>query len=52
VLVAEGLSDKSVAERLFISPRTVANHVNNVLGKLGVGSRSAAVALAIRNRLI
>jgi non-specific serine/threonine protein kinase len=52
VLVAEGLSDKAIAERLYISPRTVANHVNNMLGKLGVGSRSAAVALAIRNRLI
>jgi DNA-binding NarL/FixJ family response regulator len=52
VLVAEGLSDKAIAERLYISPRTVANHVNNMLGKLGVASRSAAVALAIRNRLI
>ncbi|MGE3796316.1 MAG: LuxR C-terminal-related transcriptional regulator [Thermomicrobiales bacterium] len=52
ILVADGLSDKAIGDKLFISPRTVANHMNHILGKLGVGSRAAAVAIAIRGRQI
>jgi non-specific serine/threonine protein kinase len=52
MLVADGLSDKAIADRLFISPRTVANHMNHILGKLDVGSRAAAVAQAIRAKQI
>ncbi len=47
-LLAEGLSNKEIAARLCLAPRTVANHVASILGKLGVGSRAAAVAYAIR----
>jgi predicted ATPase/DNA-binding CsgD family transcriptional regulator len=47
-LMVEGASDPEIAERLFISRRTASNHVHAILGKLGVGSRSAAVALAVR----
>lgn len=41
-----GLGRKAVAERLYLSPHTVRTHMQNVLGKLGVHSTLAAVALA------
>ncbi|MEI7032392.1 response regulator transcription factor [Streptomyces pratensis] len=44
-----GLGRKAVAERLFLSPHTVRTHMQNVLGKLGVHSTLAAVALARRS---
>ncbi|SER42159.1 two component transcriptional regulator, LuxR family [Streptomyces sp. yr375] len=43
-----GLGRKAVADRLFLSPHTVRTHMQNVLGKLGVHSTLAAVALARR----
>ena len=48
LLVAEGLSDRDVAEALFVSQGTVRSHLTNIFGKLGVGSRTAAVAAARR----
>ncbi len=51
-LVAEGCRDREIAERLFLSHHTVANHVRNILGKLEVQSRAAAISLAIRGGLI
>lgn len=47
-LVAEGQTDRKVAERLVISPRTVNRHMSNMLGKLAVPGRTAAVAYTIR----
>ena len=45
-LVAEGLSDAEVAEKLYVSPRTVGGHLRGVYGKLGVKSRTAATKKA------
>jgi pimeloyl-ACP methyl ester carboxylesterase/DNA-binding CsgD family transcriptional regulator len=47
-LVADGLSDADIAERLVLSPHTVHRHVANILTKLGVHSRAAAAAHAAR----
>ncbi len=51
-LVAEGLSDRAIAEALFVGPATVRAHLTNAYGKLGVGSRTAAVAAARRLGLL
>jgi DNA-binding NarL/FixJ family response regulator len=48
VLVAEGLSNQQIADSLVISERTARTHVSNILGKLGVASRTQAALLAIR----
>jgi predicted ATPase/DNA-binding CsgD family transcriptional regulator len=50
-LVAGGLSDILVAERLVISRRTVSTHLTAIYGKLGVNSRSAATRYAIEHHL-
>ncbi len=51
-LVAEGHTDREVAEALIISPRTVNRHLSNVFVKLDVPGRAAAVAFAIRQGLV
>jgi DNA-binding NarL/FixJ family response regulator len=51
-LVAEGLTDRAIGGRLFISHRTVERHVSNLLAKLEVDRRSELVATAHRERLI
>ncbi|MEU8149212.1 AAA family ATPase [Nonomuraea sp. NPDC048901] len=51
-LVAEGLSNRQIAERLFISARTSGVHVSNIMAKLGVASRVEAAALARRTGLL
>ena len=51
-LVAEGLSNQAIGERLFVSEHTVHRHVANILNKLSVSSRAAAVAQASRHGLI
>jgi pimeloyl-ACP methyl ester carboxylesterase len=51
-LVAAGLSDAEIAERLVLSPHTVHRHVANIRTKLGLPSRAAAVAHAARIGLL
>ena len=51
-LVAEGHTDREVAETLIISPRTVNRHLSNIFVKIDVPGRAAAVAYAIRQGLV
>ena len=51
-LLTEGLAQHGIAERLFISQKTVATHVENIFRKLGVHSRAQAVAVAFREGLL
>jgi DNA-binding NarL/FixJ family response regulator len=51
-LLADGLAQREIAEKLCISPKTVGTHFEHILGKLGVHSRAQAVAAAYRQRLI
>lgn len=50
-LLSDGLEQKAIAGRLSISPKTVAIHIEHILGKLHVHSRAQAVALAFREDL-
>jgi NarL family two-component system response regulator LiaR len=51
-LMVEGLNNTQIAGRLVVSPSTIKSHVSNILSKLGVTSRTEAVTLALRNRLV
>lgn len=51
-MIATGVSTKAAADTLHVSPATVRNHVQNILGKLGAHSRLEAVAMATRQRLL
>lgn len=51
-LIAQGKSNRVIAQELVLSEKTVANHVANILGKLGVENRAAATAFAIRHGLV
>src|SRR5206468_2172381 len=50
-LLAEGLTNAELAARLFISPKTAAVHVSNILAKLGMATRSEVAAFAVREGL-
>lgn len=50
--LADGLSNRQIADQLFISPTTVKTHVAHIYEKLGVDTRAAAVAVASERRLI
>jgi DNA-binding NarL/FixJ family response regulator len=50
-LVAAGLTNVEIGERLVLSPRTVQAHLRSIYGKLGISSRSAATRYAIEHKL-
>lgn len=51
-LMKQGMSNRAIAERLIISSSTADFHVSNILGKLGVSTRTEAVALAVKHHLV
>jgi DNA-binding NarL/FixJ family response regulator len=51
-LLADGMTNAAIAQTLFISSKTVATHIHGVFAKLGVRSRSEAVAFAFREGLV
>lgn len=51
-LVAEGLGNRDIAKRLFISENTVKNHLRGILEKLGLRSRTEAASYALRNGVV
>jgi len=51
-LMVQGLSNTAIAERLVVSPSTAKAHVSSILSKLGVTSRTEAVALAMQHHLV
>ena len=50
-LLVDGLSQPEIAERLYLSPKTVGTHIQRIMGKMGVKSRTQAVAVAAREGL-
>ena len=48
-LLAEGLPNEDIAEKLYISERTVRSHVSNILGKLDLANRTQAALYAVKN---
>ena len=48
-LVAQGLSNREIAEQLFIIPKTAEHHASRIYSKLGVSTRAEAAAFAVRN---
>jgi NarL family two-component system response regulator LiaR len=51
-LMIEGLNNTQIAGKLTVSPSTIKSHVSNILSKLGVASRTEAVTLALRNKIV
>ena len=51
-LVAQGLNNRDIAAKLFISENTVKNHIRNILDKLHLHSRMEAVVYAVREKMI
>ncbi|SHI35046.1 regulatory protein, luxR family [Desulfofundulus thermosubterraneus DSM 16057] len=51
-LLAQGESNKSIAQKLFISEKTVKNHLTNIFQKLNVNDRTQVVLYAIKNKLV
>jgi two-component system response regulator DevR len=51
VLIADGLTNRDIAERLFLSDGTVRNYVSNVLSKLSLSNRAEAAAFAVQHKV-
>jgi DNA-binding NarL/FixJ family response regulator len=52
ILVGQGLTNRQIAERLVVSERAAAAHVENILNKLGVGSRTQIAVWASERKLL
>ncbi|MGH2779878.1 MAG: response regulator transcription factor, partial [Thermoleophilaceae bacterium] len=51
-LIARGRSNREVAQQLFIAPKTVGRHVENLYRKIGISSRAAAAVFAMEHDLL
>jgi DNA-binding NarL/FixJ family response regulator len=51
-VAAEGLTAKQIASRLGVRERTITTHLGRIYGKLGVGTRVAAIRVAAQNGLV
>jgi DNA-binding NarL/FixJ family response regulator len=51
-LIARGRTNKEVAASLYLSPKTVGRHVENIYAKIGATSRAAAAVFAMEHRLL
>lgn len=51
-LITQGLLNKEIAQKLFISEKTVKNHVSNIFKKIGVNDRTQAAVFAIKNSIV
>ncbi|MGD2049957.1 MAG: response regulator transcription factor [Chloroflexota bacterium] len=52
VLMVEGLNNREIAERLYVSRATAKAHVSHIFNKLGVSNRAEAITLALREKLV
>jgi NarL family two-component system response regulator LiaR len=52
VLLVEGLNNREIAERLFVSRATAKAHVSHILDKMGVSNRAEAIAVALRENIV
>src|SRR5918996_5423705 len=51
-LVAQGLSNREIARRLYVSPRTAEHHVQHIYAKIGASSRASAALFAMQHGLL
>lgn len=51
VLITEGMTNKKIAENLFLGEKTARNYVSNILRKLGFSSRSEVIAFGLKNKI-
>jgi DNA-binding NarL/FixJ family response regulator len=51
-LLARGLLNKQIAQRLYITPKTVSNHIEHIYAKIGVSTRAAAALFATEHGLL
>ncbi|MGA9830579.1 MAG: LuxR C-terminal-related transcriptional regulator, partial [Trebonia sp.] len=52
ILLARGMSNKRIAERLVITPKTAGNHVEHIYTKIGASSRAGAALFAVQHGLL
>jgi DNA-binding NarL/FixJ family response regulator len=52
VFLCDGLSPKEIADKIFLSPRTVETHKNNIMQKMGVNSVAKLISTALKNKIV